>query len=231
MKRFILFFTLVFCALCLFTAAACADKEPAPAWAASIGEETGGDQVALVAGLEGSEGLFCFEERDAEGTWRILVSCPAVIGKNGLGKTQVGDKKTPQGVFTLDCAFGIEKDPGCALPYHQVTEYDYWSGDQYCHYNRMVDIREYPNLNTAACEHLSSMGTVYNYCLNIGYNAEGVPDAGAALFLHCLNPDKDYTAGCVALPEEDMIEVLRHIRENCVIVIDTPEKLTGFSAE
>ena len=101
-----------------------------------------------------------------------------------------------------------------------MTEYDYWSGDWQYRYNELVDIRDRPSLETTACEHLIDMGAVYNYCLNIGYNPEGQPDAGAAIFLHCLNPEKEYTAGCVAIPEEDMIRVLQHIGEGCVIVIE-----------
>ncbi len=228
MKKFLLIL-----AVLVFSLASCAAAdEPAPiaspAWAAAVGELTGCDQVAYVAYLGDSSGLFSMHERTEDGSWQLIVSAPAVLGRNGLGKTQVGDKKTPQGVFSLDTPFGIKEDPGCALAYHLLTQYDYWSGDQWTLYNRMVDIRDHPSLNTDVSEQLLSMGSCYNYCLNIGYNPECVPEAGAALFLHCLSPGKTDTAGCVAISEEAMITVLQNIREGCVIVIEPFETLTSL---
>lgn len=215
--------------LAVFACGAAAEESPvlSPAWAQKLGDISGAEQIAFVGALGDSHALFSMHEKDEEGNWRLIVSTNAFIGQQGLGKTQVGDMKTPLGLYTLDCAFGIEADPGCALPYHQVTENDYWSGDEHCHYNQMVDIRDYPSLDTGACEHLTDMGAVYNYCLNIGYNPNGVPGAGAAIFLHCQNPAKPYTAGCVAIPEADMRTVLRHIRPGCMIAIDSFDILTG----
>jgi len=201
---------------------------PSPGWAAAIGRALGVEQLAVVSALGGPQALFSLHERDAAGNWHVVVSTHAFIGENGLGKTRTGDKKTPRGVFPLNTAFGIEDDPGSVLPYHKVTEYDYWSGDYY-HYNQMVDIRDYPALDPRACEHLIDIEPQYRYCLNIGYNAEGDTGAGAAIFLHCMKPGKEYTAGCVAIPEQDMIAVLRHVGENSRIVIEEMDLL--LSAE
>jgi len=221
-KLLCILFTLLF----VFTACAAADPAvPSPDWAAAIGNALGVDQLAVVAALGDAHALFSLHERDEEGAWHVLLSTRAYIGQNGLGKTRVGDKKTPVGFYKLDTAFGIKDDPGSLLPYHQVTEYDYWSGDQYCHYNQMVDVRDYPGLDKGACEHLIDIDPQYHYCLNIGYNPEGDPDAGAAIFLHCMKPEKEYTSGCVAIPEEDMIEVLRHVGEHCMIAIADFESL------
>ena len=54
-------------------------------------------------------------------------------------------------------------------------------------------------------------------------------NAGAALFLHCRNPEKDYTAGCVAIPEEDMIAVMQSIKAGCIIVIESEYTLTAIA--
>ena len=35
----------------------------------------------------------------------------AFIGKNGIGKTTEGDKKTPKGLFKLGITFGIKENP------------------------------------------------------------------------------------------------------------------------
>ncbi len=89
----------------------------------------------------------------------------------------------------------------------------------------MVDLREEPGLDTAVCEHLIDIDPQYRYCLNIGYNSEADPYAGTAIFLHCMKPGKEYTSGCVAIPEADMIEVLRHVGEHCMIAIGDLESI------
>ncbi len=225
MKRIFCILLSLFSLLSFCTAAAAEEVIPSPGWVSAIGRALGAEQLAVVSALGDAHALFSLHEQDGDGVWHVLLSAHAFIGSNGIGKTRVGDKKTPAGFYSLDTAFGIEADPGSSLPYHQVTEYDYWSGDQYCHYNRMVDLREEPGLDTGVCEHLIDIDPQYRYCLNIGYNSEGDPYAGAAIFLHCIKPGKEYTSGCVAIPEEDMIEVLRHVGEHCMIAIGDLETI------
>ena len=45
----------------------------------------------------------------------------------------------------------------------------------------------------------------------MGYNPEGTPHKGSALFLHCSMGIN--TGGCIAIPEEIMIEIMRSYRE------------------
>ena len=45
--------------------------------------------------------------------------------------------------------------------------------------------------------------------------------AGSAIFLHCLGDRKPRTGGCVAIPEEQMYFVMRHVDPGCVVVIDS----------
>ena len=53
-----------------------------------------------------------------------------------------------------------------------------------------------------------------------------MPGAGSAIFLHCLGPNKPYTGGCVAIPQEQMIRVLQLIDPECVVVIDSLQRLS-----
>ena len=88
-------------------------------------------------------------------------------------------------------------------------------------------INQYPNLDTANSEHIIEYTRQYQYCLNISYNAEGVPGLGSAIFLHCLGPNKPYTGGCVAIPENQMKVVMQNVKPDCTVVIDTLENLGG----
>lgn len=103
--------------------------------------------------------------------------------------------KTPFGVYKFKKAFGIANNPGCAIPYLKVNNSTYWSGDvaNGMHYNEMVDLNDYPNLNMTNSEHIIEYENQYHYCLNINFNENGTPEKGSAIFLHCFGPEKPYT--------------------------------------
>ena len=90
----------------------------------------------------------------------------------------------------------------------------------------MVSIKELPDLNTADSEHLADYDPAYRYALNLSYNEEGTPGLGSAIFVHCLRPDRPFTGGCVAIPEEQMLALMQHVRPDCVAVIDSLETLS-----
>ena len=186
------------------------------------------DQMIVVAGVQGSDAWISMHEKNSLGEWEQIMTTPGFVGKDGLDKVKEGDNRTPVGTFKFDCAFGIAPDPGCVIPYVQLNEYHYWSGDRNFKYNQLVDVREAPaNFNKAASEHLIDYNPQYLYALNISYNAECTPDKGSALYLRCFEPAKPYTGGSVMIPEDKMLFVMQHVRPDCVCVIDSLEKLGG----
>jgi L,D-peptidoglycan transpeptidase YkuD (ErfK/YbiS/YcfS/YnhG family) len=48
---------------------------------------------------------------------------------------------------------------------------------------------------------------------------------GGAIFLHCTGKKK-HTGGCVAIPKNDMVKVMKNVKEDCVVVIDSLETLS-----
>ena len=200
-----------------------------PEWVTKLDAAKNADQLFVVAAYDTTTAWVSMHEKDKDGTWQMIMTTPGFIGKNGLGKTKEGDGKTPVGTFSFNAAFGIADDPGCAIPYTKVDENTYWSGDTRdgMQYNKMVDIRNYPNLNKDDSEHIIDYTRHYQYCLNISYNAECKPDAGSAIFLHCLGPNKPYTGGCVAIPENQMKVVMQNVKPDCVVVIDSLDNLGG----
>lgn len=200
-----------------------------PAWIAELGQKHRATQLFVVAGVGETTAYISMHEKTPDGTWRQIISTPGFIGKHGLGKTREGDGKTPVGTFRFNYAFGIAENPGCrAFPYKKVDSNDYWSGDarKGHHYNSMVSIRDYPDLDRKASEHLADYTYPYQYALNISYNEEGTPGLGSAIFLHCLGDQRPYTGGCVAIPRSEMITVLRHVRQDCVVVIDSLKNIS-----
>jgi len=198
-----------------------------PDWVSGLPQAASANQLFVVAGVGKTTAYVSMHQKDEEGNWLQIMSTPGYIGKKGLGKTKEGDGKTPAGVFKFNKAFGIEDDPGCSIKYQKVTEDDYWSGDvrEGYEYNKMVSIKDYADLDTENSEHIMDYNVHYRYVLNINYNEDGVAGKGSAIFLHCLGPEKPYTGGCVAIPENQMITVMTNVDPECVVVIDEMSKL------
>ena len=165
-------------------------------------------QLVLVEYLGGTTALVTRHER-IDGQWIELDATWGYVGRTGMGKAREGDNRTPLGVYRLTTPFGILEDPGAAQPYTQVTEDHYWcstSGSEY--YNRLVDAGQTGRRARGADEVLIDYAGFYDYAMFIDYNAEGVPGRGACIFLHCIN-GRDWTHGCIAVPEDYMRTVVR----------------------
>ena len=201
-----------------------------PDWVAALPAAQEADQLFVVAAMsmDRTTAFISMHQKDENGVWKQILSTPGFVGKNGLcldADHVEGCGQTPVGVYHFNKAFGIAADPGCALPYIQVDDDIYWSGDPDYHYNEMMNINDYPDLAMDDSEHIVDYEYQYQYCLNISFNEEGTPGRGSAIFLHCFGPVKPYTGGCVAMPENLMKQVMQSVREDCVVVIDTLENL------
>jgi len=179
-------------------------------------------QIIFVAATGDKATVSMYAKKDST-HWEKLLQTQGYIGRNGIGKTKEGDGKTPVGIFGLPDAFGIQDNPGTALAYQKVTDQNYWvddSGSRY--YNRMIE------KNKAAAEwksgeHIVDYPVQYAYAIVIDYNKECINNAGSGIFLHC-SADRP-TAGCVAIPKENMIALLKQIQPGCVISIDSADKI------
>ena len=205
------------------------EAEASPEWVTALPQAEDAQQLFVVAAYDTSTAWISFHQKDSNGNWKMLMSTPGFIGRNGLGKTKEGDGMTPVGTFSFNRAFGIADDPGCAIPYVKADEDTYWSGDvnEGMRYNELVSLKDYPDLDVGNSERILDYPYHYQYCLNISYNDDCVPGAGSAIFLHCFGDRKPYTGGCVAIPEDQMYFVMTHVSPSCVVVIDSLENLGG----
>lgn len=204
--------------------------EPSPEWVTKLPEADTAKQLFVVAAYEGTTAWISMHEKDKSGKWQMIMSTPGFIGKNGLGKTKEGDGMTPVGTFSFNRAFGNSSDPGVtAFEYVKVDSNTYWSGDvrEGMHYNELVSLKDYPDLDKKESERIVDYPIHYQYCLNISYNAKGEPGKGSAIFLHVFGDRKPYTGGCVAIPLDMMRFVMKNVVKNCVVIIDSLENLGG----
>ncbi len=204
--------------------------EPSPEWVTKLPEADTAKQLFVVAAYEGTTAWVSMHEKDKSGKWQMIMSTPGFIGKNGLGKTKEGDGMTPVGTFSFNRAFGNSSDPGVtAFEYVKADSNTYWSGDvrEGMHYNELVSLKDYPDLDKKESERIVDYPIHYQYCLNISYNAKGEPGKGSAIFLHVFGDRKPYTGGCVAIPLDMMRFVMKNVVKNCVVIIDSLENLGG----
>ena len=177
------------------------------------------NQLCIVTAT-GTTAYISLHNRDAYGNWYPVFSCRGYVGANGLGKTVYGDKKTPVGIYHFTQAFGIKPNPGTQyFPYYQVDDRYYWLGTGgHPYFNELV-IANQP----VDGEHIIDYGKDYYYVLSIDYNSQKDPYKGSAIFFHVETGGP--TAGCVSMPESNMIQLITNARQDCVVIIDSPERI------
>ncbi|NLA88226.1 MAG: L,D-transpeptidase family protein [Clostridiales bacterium] len=166
-------------------------------------------QLILVIAHGSSACLRCYIKGDAT-LWLYRVSLgvmPGFVGKNGVSASKKeGDGCTPAGLFRLVHAFGVKEKPYTKAAYISFTENSYWVVDALsCYNNTWFEGRQ--NDGWSSAERLADYPREYAYAVIIEYNtAERTPGRGSAVFLHCGNRP---TAGCVAIPEPALLNILK----------------------
>jgi len=154
--------------------------------------------------------------RSGGGRWTPVVGPVAGhVGAAGVGAASEALSRTPAGTFKLKQAFGRQPDPGTGLPYFRTSRLDWWDENPASPtYNTHVRQVASPGGNS---ENLYDVGAVYDYAVNVDYNAARVPGAGSAIFLHVTNGSA--TAGCVAIGRDVLVKILRWLRPAAAPVI------------
>ncbi len=168
-------------------------------------------------------------DRDGD-TWRFNFSCPVVIGKNGMAwgrglhndrvivegeQVKVeGDGKTPKGAFELIRAYGYQmpKMVRIKFPYTQITPDMICIDDARSEYYNMIvrtDEKKFDAENLPSHEDMLRDDDLYKYAVLIGHNTENPEKSvGSCIFLHIWSDEDSFTAGCTAMSEESMLQLL-----------------------
>jgi L,D-peptidoglycan transpeptidase YkuD (ErfK/YbiS/YcfS/YnhG family) len=146
---------------------------------------------------------------------RVAGPWTAELGPAGLSAhKREGDGATPTGTYPFGATvYGIAADPGVAFAYHRLVCGAWWAEDPASStYNafRHVACGAVPRFRGGS-EALWRISPQYRYFAVIEYNAHPVvPGRGSAIFLHVSTGHP--TAGCVSLPEGELLRVLRWLR-------------------
>ena len=211
---------------CLLAAAAqpAAAKSPAPLARARqlvVVTTRGWDEVPGV--------LRRFERKGKRGAWaRVGADVGVAVGRNGLGwgaglvetgaaaagpRKKEGDGKAPAGLFALGTAFGfapLREAAWLRLPYTPLTPSVECVDDAASRrYNLIVDREEVVGVDWSSSERMRSVEG-YRWGLVVRHNAAPpVAGRGSCIFLHVWAGPGQGTAGCTAMEESSLKELLR----------------------
>lgn len=183
------------------------------------------DTIFVVAGDGSQAGCEFYAFYKENGSWKAGVTAEGYLGSNGINydTRREGDRTTPGGLYPLGMFFGIADDPGgLQKSYYKVTGDDYWDGDvNSATYNQLVKGSEQPaDWSASSSEHLIDYQEQYQYVIQIEFNTDPVVKGrGSAIFLHCTRSGGTVTAGCVAIPEADLLQAMRMLRGEAYILI------------
>ena len=145
---------------------------------------------------------------------RVAGPWVARLGRSGLSSHKhEGDGATPTGTYRIGTTvYGIEPNPGVHVAYHRLTCGDWWDEDPASPaYNRFQHVAcgRTPAFGDGS-EALWRISPQYRYFATIDYNTHPlVPGRGSAIFVHVA---VGATAGCVSLPEPQLLRLLRWLR-------------------
>ena len=189
-------------------AAAPAASRSAPATAFVVRQ-----RITVTAPAYGSTYATLRVYRLSAGKWvKVYGPWTARVGYNGVarpGQKREGDGTTPSGTFGFGFFFGVQPNPSphFAFSFRRADRYDFWDDDpESPRYNEWVVGRQ----NAGAYPEPMYNVPAYDYAAVIAYNTARIPGRGSAIFLHAGTGGP--TAGCVSLPETELLKVLHWLR-------------------
>ncbi|MEO6364868.1 MAG: hypothetical protein ABIO38_02300 [Luteimonas sp.] len=188
--------------------------------------------VVTTPDWEATSGTLRRYARDGSGWTQVGTAAPVVIGRSGsawglgLHPTQTagpmkreGDGRAPAGVFRIGDAFGYAASVDTALSYlpMQATHYcmDVPASPLY---NRIVDSRVVGESAVQGSTEpmrldVHAKGSQqYKLGMVIEHNQQAIAGAGSCIFAHLWKTPETTTAGCTAMDEPVMRELLAWLR-------------------
>ena len=224
---------------CAAGASPMTSSSPAPAGSprAEVGRAPDGEspvadalQIVVVTtpAWDSTSGTLRRYERDSPGqAWRAVGAVvPIVVGRTGLAWDESlmtsgragpvkreGDGRSPAGAFALDTAFGFDIRqivPWVRLPYVQLRPSTECVDDsRSAHYNTIVDRSSVARVDWSSSERMREIDQ-YAFGVHVAYNAAPVKAGrGSCIFLHVWGGPASVTAGCTAMEEPHLRELMR----------------------
>lgn len=143
---------------------------------------------------------------------------PVALGRNGIkANKREGDGATPRGHFR-PLRFWWRADriarPSTDLPMRRITRADAWCEDPNDRrYNRPIRLTE-----NAPGDRLWRDDHLYDLVLEIDHNTHPrIAGRGSAVFVHLARPGLLPTAGCIAMPKNQLLRFASRLRKGSTI--------------
>jgi L,D-peptidoglycan transpeptidase YkuD (ErfK/YbiS/YcfS/YnhG family) len=169
-----------------------------------------------------------FERGGATSSWKERgPEIAVVMGRNGLGRgrglvhlnfkaapdKKEGDDRAPAGIFRLSSAFGYAAARSAAwvkLPYLPLSKHVEGIDDPNSRfYNKLVDRSKTAKIDWRSSEKMRRTDVRYKWGVVVDHNPAAIPGVGSCIFLHIWQSPATATAGCTAMPEADLVRLLR----------------------
>jgi D-alanyl-D-alanine dipeptidase len=178
-------------------------------------------------------------ERHGKHWVKVGDAFPVVVGKNGLAWDPIllgvekqkwsgpikreGDGRSPAGVFQVGEVFGFSPHGPTArkyLPLTAATEcVDDVSSEHYAH---IVDRHDVPKVDWSSSEKMREID-VYKLGMVVNYNVGStVKSNGSCIFLHIWKGAGRGTAGCTAMEESRLEELVQWIGTRNAVLVQLP---------
>lgn len=171
--------------------------------------------------------LWLLERSPGDSRWRMARGpLDVTLGRNGLAwgrgehrsgapkgfpMKREGDGCSPAGVFRIPFAFGLVDETETTrlrLPYLKLTQDIIGVDDPNSrHYNQVVNATEVTR-DWESNEAMSRHTKLYRWGAFIDQNPKRIPGGGSCIFLHLWPGPGRSTAGCTAMAEADLKQVL-----------------------
>jgi L,D-peptidoglycan transpeptidase YkuD (ErfK/YbiS/YcfS/YnhG family) len=188
--------------------------------------------LVVIPDWNADHGMLRAYERKGSSWQPVDEAQPVTIGSSGaawgLGLNGVqaegpqkheGDGRSAAGVYRIGETFGYASASPTHMPYRALQVSDYCmdvSGSPY--YNRIVDERDVGEQGVAGSSepmrrdlHLNG-DQLYKVGFVIEHNPQGQAGAGSCIFAHVWRSPTSATAGCTAMPESVMRQLLAWLK-------------------
>ena len=142
------------------------------------------------------------------------------LGKAGIKKKKKeGDNITPEGTFKIIRVYYRRdkiKNIVTSIKKKKIKKTIGWCDDPASNsYNKEIKLP-----NKFGHEKLYRKDNLYDLILVLNYNVNPIiKNKGSAIFIHIAKKKYEPTAGCIALKQKDLIELLKNIKKNTKIKI------------
>ncbi len=155
----------------------------------------------------------------------------APAGRGGLDKRE-GDGKSPAGAFAIGTSYGYAgaAPAGTKLPYRAVnTNWKCVDDPTSAHYNQILE-QTTVRADWSSAEEMRRADDLYTWVIDVAHNRDHVPRHGSCIFLHVWGGPESATAGCTAMAEPVLADLVATLDPSTVFVLLPKAEYTALTA-